>query len=175
MTEWGLSTRAIAPVVGASQQVVHNDIKVTNDLSPAETPVAGVEDRPSRPPLMRASGSELASTRASGGDHAEGTEVAAPRPPDPLATRVAGSVVGIDGKAYSRPAPRIQTKEERDRVELEQGRRDTCTRIAECVRFLDGGEEYAAIFLEGFYPHEHRFLAEGMRLTPSGSSPPSTS
>lgn len=37
LTQAGMSTRAIAPVVGASQQVVHNDIKVTNGLSPQTT------------------------------------------------------------------------------------------------------------------------------------------
>lgn len=56
-------------------------------------------------------------------------------------------------------------KERRAEEELDRGRRDTCTRIAECVRFLEGGEDYAAIFLREFYPHEARFLADGMRLT----------
>lgn len=55
-------------------------------------------------------------------------------------------------------------KERQQEEELDRGRRDTCTRVAECVRFLEGGDEYAAIFLRDFYPHESRFLAEGMRL-----------
>ena len=57
------------------------------------------------------------------------------------------------------------TRKERQReAELDRGRRDTCTSIAEAVRKLSG-PEYADIFLRDFYPHEHRFLAEGMRLT----------
>lgn len=58
-------------------------------------------------------------------------------------------------------------KERRQQEEIDRGHRDTCTRIAECVRFLDGGEQYAAIFLREHYPHEQRFLADGMRLTRS--------
>lgn len=58
-------------------------------------------------------------------------------------------------------------KERRNQEELDHGIRSTVTRIAECVRYLDGGKEQADIFLKGFYPHEHRFLAEGMRLTPA--------
>lgn len=58
------------------------------------------------------------------------------------------------------------TRKDREREkQLDAGRRDTCTRIAECVRFLNGGTEQAAIFLDGFYPHESRFVVEPMRLT----------
>lgn len=60
-----------------------------------------------------------------------------------------------------------QADTEKERLaerELDMGRRDTCTRIAECVRFLDGGQAYAEVFLRDFHPHEHRFLAEQMRL-----------
>ncbi|MFT3871575.1 MAG: hypothetical protein QM714_02845 [Nocardioides sp.] len=62
------------------------------------------------------------------------------------------------------PAP-VETPEQRAERELEHGRQSTVTRIAECVRFLDGGADQAAIFLRDFYPHEARFLAHGMRLT----------
>lgn len=56
-------------------------------------------------------------------------------------------------------------KERKHQDEIEQGIRSTVTRIAECVRFLEGGEAQAAIFLDNFYPHEARILADGMRLT----------
>lgn len=56
-------------------------------------------------------------------------------------------------------------KERRAEAELDRGRRDTCTAIAESTYRLDGGKSYGDIFLRDFYPHEHRFLAEPLRLT----------
>ena len=47
---------------------------------------------------------------------------------------------------------------------IDDGYRRTCTRIAEVVRYLEGGETEALIFLSHAYPHEARFLADGMRL-----------
>ena len=49
--------------------------------------------------------------------------------------------------------------------QIEMGWRDTTTRIAECVRYLEGGEPQGEAFLKGFYPHESTYLADGMRLT----------
>lgn len=57
---------------------------------------------------------------------------------------------------------RKQREEER---ELDMGRRDACTHVAEAVRTLSSSGDYADVFLSAFYPHEDRFLAEGMRLT----------
>lgn len=65
-------------------------------------------------------------------------------------------------------AERIERQKAAEREQeraLDQGRKDTCQRIAECVRFLEGGEDYAEVFVRDFYPHEGRFLADGMRLT----------
>ena len=62
------------------------------------------------------------------------------------------------------PPPRIETREERAARETAMGHRDTCMRIAECVRFLDGGGDYARLFLTGFYPHEAEYVPYGMRL-----------
>lgn len=55
-------------------------------------------------------------------------------------------------------------KERRAQAEIERGWRDTCMHIAEAVRTIDGGEEYAAIFLSEFYPHEADYVPAGMRL-----------
>lgn len=55
-------------------------------------------------------------------------------------------------------------KERRDRAEIERGRRDTCMRIAEVVRHIDGGTEYGEVFLTGFYPYEAEYVPAGMRL-----------
>ncbi len=58
------------------------------------------------------------------------------------------------------------TRKEREAErQIDQGRRDTVTRIAECVRHLEGGDVEAEVFVRAFYPHEQRFLAEGMWLT----------
>lgn len=60
---------------------------------------------------------------------------------------------------------REKAEKEREQKEIEDGIRSTVTRIAECVRHLDGGADQAAIYLRDFHPHDHRFLAQGMRLT----------
>lgn len=61
---------------------------------------------------------------------------------------------------------REQTRKERlHEEELDQGRRDTCRRIAQCAFFLEGGQAYARSFLDEFYPHEGRFLHDDMQLS----------
>ena len=163
LTDAGMSTRAIAPVVGVHHDTVARDARRVVDTTPesqAPEPVAA----------GKTSGSELRAHRSTAyagsgptpqGEARDGRpdEAASPRP----------AVTGIDGKTYARPTPtpgveRVR-EERRQAEEIERGQRDTCTRIAECVRFLDGGAEYAQIFLRDFYPHEERHLADGMRLT----------
>lgn len=56
-------------------------------------------------------------------------------------------------------------KERKERAEIERGWRDTCNHIAECVYQLKGGEQLAAGFLREFYPHESKYVPEGLRLT----------
>lgn len=57
------------------------------------------------------------------------------------------------------------TRKEREaQRQIEMGWRDTCTRIAECVRYLDGGAQYGESFLREFYPHEADFVPDGLRL-----------
>lgn len=57
------------------------------------------------------------------------------------------------------------TRKEREaQRQIEMGWRDTCTRIAECVRYLDGGTQYGESFLREFYPHEADFVPDGLRL-----------
>ena len=120
LTEAGLSTRAIAPVVGVSNFTVHADQKSgVSDLTPDPKPVTEAEDQDST--------SEPESTDAPAAVQAEdeGAEVsdltavseqdaAPPRPP----------VTGIDGKTYTppppkAPAPRV-TPEQRDAEENSQ-------------------------------------------------------
>lgn len=53
-----------------------------------------------------------------------------------------------------------QTEKERD-----HSRRIACTHVAEAVRHLGGGQQQGEQFIERYYPHESRFIADGMRLT----------
>lgn len=55
--------------------------------------------------------------------------------------------------------------ERKKQADLERGWRDTCSRISECVGFLDGGKNYGRVFLEEFYPHESQFLTPVQQLT----------
>ena len=66
--------------------------------------------------------------------------------------------------AYAAHMEDTRKHRERER-ELDMGRRDSCTHIAEAVRMIAGGTGHAEVFLRDFYPHEERFLAYGMRLT----------
>lgn len=132
----GMSTRTIAPVVGVNNATVHRDLH--RDLS-------GVAD---------------ATPESNAGWKPPSELLAEPSQSGPPA-----KVIGIDGKQYSRPEPRQEPVQEATHRQIEQGWRDTCTRIAECVRFLDGGAAYGRSFLNEFYPHEADYLAPGMRLT----------
>jgi hypothetical protein len=71
----------------------------------------------------------------------------------------------LDLTAALAEAAERERNDQRQAAEIEQSRRDSCTRIAECVRYLDGGAVAGEIFLADAYPHERQFLADGMRLT----------
>lgn len=106
LTEAGMSTRAIAPVVDVSQQQVARDRQVTLHVSPA--PQAPEPTIPQGEPVSRDVGSGQAPEgEGSPGDSpvrdaaASAPDVrAAPRPPAP--------VTGIDGKTYNRPTPKAK-------------------------------------------------------------------
>ena len=109
MTGWGLSTRAIAPVVGTSREAVRRDVAALA----GDTPVSPEPQTPA-PEEGEAEGaghtSESVATSAtvtvdhaaaphSGGTPTAGPVQAAERPtPTPI--------VGIDGKTYTRPEPK---------------------------------------------------------------------
>ena len=106
LTEAGLSTRAIAPVVGVSNFTVHSDQQAVRDLTP-EPPATSAETRggyasgPSLPPASVMLGTNTPQDGAGRGSNASQTPAAgstetAPRPP----------VTGIDGKSYTRPEPK---------------------------------------------------------------------
>jgi hypothetical protein len=97
LTAAGLSTRAIAPVVGVTRQMVSKDIaaggnRVATSQNPqGEDAQAAVDPIP---PLTRE-------------DDEQGPATAPePRPAAPCARPEATTVTGIDGKAYPKPTPR---------------------------------------------------------------------
>jgi transposase-like protein len=127
LTEAGLSTRAIAPVVGVSKSQVATDVQVsssghvdteTGEVSDDYLPDdATGEEVTSDAPLPQTSearprgerGASHESANGSDVDDAGTTELAPPPAPRP-------SVVGLDGKTYARPIPRLdgRTREEAD-------------------------------------------------------------
>lgn len=90
MANWGLSTRAIAPVVGANQSTVARDLSPRDaDASPAPQSPESVDGGEA----VTDSGQTLAT--------ADGVIIAETQHVD-IEPR---AVVGIDGKTYTRPAP----------------------------------------------------------------------
>lgn len=101
MTDWGLSTRAIAPVVGVGQRTVVRDIAGESYGSPAPNSAPGPTSKVSSESTLEAESQqeqEGGSTDAASKPVTDGTAPAAPLAP----------VVGIDGKTYSRPAAPVQ-------------------------------------------------------------------
>lgn len=97
LTEAGLSTRAIAPVVGTSHETVRSDLRSgVKDLTPAQTPEPADDGE----------------ADAGSGQTPEGGRVqpdAGSPTPDTSGERPAPSpspVTGIDGKTYPRPTPK---------------------------------------------------------------------
>lgn len=97
LTEAGMSTRAIAPIVGVSQKTVVQDSQATRqvipEVSPAPPAPQGEQDSES-------GADDPAATEATPGDNRPPDYPAAPAP----AARPA--VTGIDGKTYKRPEPK---------------------------------------------------------------------
>jgi hypothetical protein len=92
LTAAGMSTRAIAPVVGVSNKTVHQDLKVLPEVTPEPQP------------QWQSATSVLAQTPTGGADAAPSEETAqADRPA--VATPPRPPVQGLDGKTYTRPEP----------------------------------------------------------------------
>jgi hypothetical protein len=98
LTEAGLSTRAIAPVVGVSNKTVHDDQRRVTPVTPQSPQVAagapaGADGRAE---------SRFESETAPAAEP-QGEEKDDPVGPD---SNSRPAVTGIDGKSYSRPAPK---------------------------------------------------------------------
>lgn len=91
LSDAGLSTRAIAPVVGVSQKTVVQDIQATRQVIPeVSRDQAEVEGADTGPVAV---------------DHATGEVIDAPRVEEHTVTEKTKVTTGIDGKQYKRPAP----------------------------------------------------------------------
>ena len=102
LTSAGMSTRAIAPVVGADFTTVYRDQKATGVAhatpSPAIDPETG-EVGPDYPEPTPTAGVQTAATEGAPGGRVE-RDQGAPSAPAPLPP-----VTGRDGKTYTRPEP----------------------------------------------------------------------
>ncbi len=109
LTEAGLSTRAIAPVVGVNNATVHRDLAAGVAPATPQTPAPEEGEAGGAGPHVSAD----SAGEPEGEDAPEGIDLgseqriatggatpAAPRPP----------VIGIDGKTYSRPEPKPTPK-----------------------------------------------------------------
>lgn len=81
----GMSTRAIAPIVGVSHKTVAQDVQVSPEVTPAQS--------------VDTETGEITEPTTGGEVAAEPTEPTAPLAPSPVVT-------GLDGKAYSKPPVR---------------------------------------------------------------------
>jgi hypothetical protein len=97
LTEAGLSTRAIAPVVGASLGTVNNDQQVFRAEHLTDPDVIDAELVDHETPQGEAASDDAAATPDDESD-------SEPQPERPVHPRPA--VTGIDGKTYKRPEPK---------------------------------------------------------------------
>jgi hypothetical protein len=121
LTAAGLSTRAIAPVVGVSQSTIRDDVKVLRDVSST----THLSEAPEAEGSRNASPTSDASARADG---AAMETAAAPRPlvtdvitGEQIEDKRRPTVVGIDGKTYTRPArvvPRPEAEKTLNALEM---------------------------------------------------------
>lgn len=119
----GLSTRAIAPIVGVDNKTVHNDIKRAVEFStPAPSPVevGEVED-------------------AQGETHVS--------PSEPV------KVTGLDGKTYTRPAPKPVVVTEEDSLDYDA--KQIATRVSDALQTLRAFRtpEHRERVLSKWWPH----------------------
>lgn len=89
LAESGMSTRAIAPIVGVSKDTVHRDLAPVSNETPQTT--EGASTNASVEPSEADSEDEVACTP--GATTGSGPDATPPRPP----------IIGIDGKKYTRP------------------------------------------------------------------------
>ena len=127
----GMSTRAIAPVVGVTHKTIILDRQVvpevTPDREPAWPPVAKPD--PAAMPTQNASTMRVnpavsSATTATPGPSATAPTAPAPRP---------AAVTGLDGKTYTRPEPAPRVPREPARRPLRDGFRDASLDLGKVV------------------------------------------
>ncbi len=146
----GMSTRAIAPIVGVKQPQVVKDIAATRQVIPEESRhpsdadlLAGSDWTPEPPAEAGATADDAVRTEPQD----ESSALLAPRP----------AVTGLDGKAYTRPAPAPQRRKALTDAARDAGwelRKATerLSRITEDDRFVSN-EEQVATLLRGHLSH----------------------
>lgn len=148
MTSWGLSTRAIAPVVGVNNATVHRDIApVANATPQTPEPAHGGE-------AVVGSGQTSGESEAGAPapEQASSGE-AVPSFPPPPAPPV---VHGIDGKTYSRPEPKPEPTPEEV---AEQDRRESVLRDRDRALSFIRGWSVGTRLIKGEHPHRDEILA----------------
>lgn len=162
----GMSTRAIAPIVGVGVGTIHRDLSTVPNGTVDERPAVNVSENPSGSTHITGEGVVIAQSRRIDLDTGEVLtgEIVEPdyRPPRPI--------TGLNGKTYTRPAPtppmpahiaemlEADRREERRERDIANARRDTLHSISSALGTMGGGDRYARIILNGFYPHESKLV-----------------
>ena len=123
LSDAGLSTRAIAPVVGVSQKTVVQDIQATRQVIPEVSPnQAEVEGADTDPVAV---------------DHATGEVIDAPRVEEHTVTEKTKVTTGIDGKQYKRPEPKPKPKVLEGDALADYDARQNTKSISDALQTLD--------------------------------------
>lgn len=107
LSEAGMSTRAIAPVVGVNQATVVRDLRGDAHASPAPEPFGA--SRPFTDAEIAEIESSPIDTSSLTVDVATG-EVVEPTVTEHTVTEKVKTVTGLDGKTYTKPAPKVDRR-----------------------------------------------------------------
>lgn len=160
LATYGLSTRAIAPVVGASHMTVQRDRETApvTSVTPPQTPApeegeASARDTTSAPADAPAGDpTEDVTTVApnvdeAASDSAPGTDGADVRPDEPCRpapTTTLATVTGIDGKTYTRPTPVPKPQRSGEQQNAEENSRTLASSLIFLLAFQHPNQRDAA-------------------------------
>lgn len=161
----GMSTRAIAPIVGVDNKTVHNDIKARVEISTPD------------PNPVQVDGFTV---DQSTGEIIDSPQVAEPTVTEHTFTEKIKTVTGLDGKTYKRPEPKpVPTGDDANRANAVQAAK-SIGRSLEALQYLNydnarhgivtdwwplGRHEVPPEQAAYFTPAELRKLAQGLNQT----------